>query len=119
VLQVLIYIQIPVLYFARMTDPAFAQLGAAGLEGATAFWVVSDARLLLLAVFWAWSCWRFVRTVMRPEREHAEPEAMDPLKTDCRHFRPDRPCAPHKAHGVVCATCTEYLRPDHDARAAS
>ena len=25
---------------------------------------------------------------------------MDPLKTDCRHFRPDRPCTPHKLHGV-------------------
>ena len=36
---------------------------------------------------------------------------MDPLKTDCRHFRPDRPCAPHKAHGVVCATCTEFYDP--------
>ena len=36
---------------------------------------------------------------------------MDPLKTDCRHFRPDRPCAPHKAHGVVCATCTEFYSP--------
>jgi hypothetical protein len=71
VLQVLIYVQIPVLYFARMTDPAFAQLGAAGLEGATAFWVVSDARLLLLALFWAWCCWAFVRTVMRPEASAA------------------------------------------------
>jgi len=36
---------------------------------------------------------------------------MDPLKTDCRHFRPDRPCAPHKEHGVVCATCTEFYDP--------
>lgn len=36
---------------------------------------------------------------------------MDPLKTDCRHFRPDRPCAPHKAHGVVCATCTTHYDP--------
>src|SRR5262245_6386084 len=36
---------------------------------------------------------------------------MDPLKTDCRHFRPDRPCAPHKQHGVVCATCTEFYDP--------
>ena len=36
---------------------------------------------------------------------------MDPLKTDCRHFRPDRPCAPHKAHGVICATCTEFYDP--------
>jgi ADP-heptose:LPS heptosyltransferase len=36
---------------------------------------------------------------------------MDPLKTDCRHFRPDRPCTPHKLHGVVCATCTEHYDP--------
>jgi len=36
---------------------------------------------------------------------------MDPLKTDCRHFRPDRPCAPHKQHGVVCATCTRHYDP--------
>ncbi len=36
---------------------------------------------------------------------------MDPVKTDCRHFRPDRPCAPHKQHGVVCATCTEFYDP--------
>ncbi len=33
---------------------------------------------------------------------------MDPLKTDCRHFRPDRPCGPHKLHGVVCATDEQY-----------
>jgi len=36
---------------------------------------------------------------------------MDPLKTDCRHFRPDRPCTPHKLHGVICATCTEFYDP--------
>lgn len=30
------------------------------------------------------------------------------LKTDCRHFRSDRPCAPHKLRGKVCATCDEY-----------
>jgi heptosyltransferase-2 len=36
---------------------------------------------------------------------------MDPLKTDCRHFRPDRPCAPHKQHGVICATCTDDYDP--------
>jgi len=36
---------------------------------------------------------------------------MDPIKTDCRHFRPDRPCTPHKRHGVVCASCTEHYDP--------
>ena len=71
VLQLLIYVQIPVLYFARMTDPAYAQMGAAGLEGAAAFWAVSDARIVLLALFWAWSCWAFVRTVMRPAERAA------------------------------------------------
>ncbi|MFO1031900.1 MAG: glycosyltransferase family 9 protein [Planctomycetota bacterium] len=30
------------------------------------------------------------------------------LKQDCRHVRWDRPCAPHKRRGKVCATCDEY-----------
>jgi hypothetical protein len=30
------------------------------------------------------------------------------LKTDCRHMRWDRPCAPHKRRGKVCSTCDEY-----------
>jgi ADP-heptose:LPS heptosyltransferase len=38
---------------------------------------------------------------------------MMPLKTDCRFFRGDVPCAPHKAHGVHCvdargADCQHY-----------
>lgn len=32
----------------------------------------------------------------------------DALRWDCRHFRTDRPCDPHKKRGVVCATCDEY-----------
>lgn len=32
------------------------------------------------------------------------------LRRDCRHFRSDRPCAPHKARGVVCASCDVYER---------
>ena len=36
---------------------------------------------------------------------------MDPVKTDCRHFRSDRPCEPHKHTGVVCATCTDDYDP--------
>jgi heptosyltransferase-2 len=36
---------------------------------------------------------------------------MSDLKPDCRHFRGDRPCAPHKATGVVCATCTDDYEP--------
>lgn len=31
-----------------------------------------------------------------------------PLKTDCRHFRSDRPCSPHKLRGKICPTCDEY-----------
>ena len=33
------------------------------------------------------------------------------LKTDCRHFRWERPCAPHKQKGVVCATCVADYDP--------
>lgn len=35
-------------------------------------------------------------------------EAGYPLKTDCRHFRSDRPCTPHKLRGKICPTCDEY-----------
>ncbi|MCB9881678.1 MAG: glycosyltransferase family 9 protein [Planctomycetes bacterium] len=30
------------------------------------------------------------------------------LKRDCRHFRSERPCRPHKHRGVVCASCDVY-----------
>jgi ADP-heptose:LPS heptosyltransferase len=30
------------------------------------------------------------------------------IKTDCRHFHGDRPCAPHKETGIKCDNCTEY-----------
>lgn len=30
------------------------------------------------------------------------------IQFDCRHYRGDRPCAPHKREGVVCATCPDY-----------
>lgn len=30
------------------------------------------------------------------------------LKPDCRHFRWDHPCAPHKRRGVTCPSCDEY-----------
>lgn len=34
---------------------------------------------------------------------------LDPiLKPDCAHFHSDRPCAPHKRRGKVCASCDEY-----------
>src|ERR1700690_260209 len=39
--------------------------------------------------------------------------SLSQLKTDCRHFRGDLPCKPHKLHGVHCvdsngATCGYY-----------
>ena len=30
------------------------------------------------------------------------------LNADCRHVRWDRPCAPHKQRGKLCASCDEY-----------
>jgi heptosyltransferase-2 len=36
-------------------------------------------------------------------------EAFDRLRRDCRHFRGDRPCEPHKATGVACdENCPQY-----------
>lgn len=35
---------------------------------------------------------------------------MRSVKTDCRHYRGSRPCAPHKQYGVICAAC-EYYTP--------
>lgn len=35
------------------------------------------------------------------------------LKSDCRHVRWDRPCAPHKQRGKVCATCDEHAPVRH------
>lgn len=32
----------------------------------------------------------------------------DGLHVDCRHFRWDRPCAPHKATGVTCPDCQQH-----------
>ena len=29
-------------------------------------------------------------------------------KADCRHFTGEKPCAPHKAKGVVCKDCPQY-----------
>jgi heptosyltransferase-2 len=33
---------------------------------------------------------------------------MDFFKPDCRHFTGEKPCAPHKAEGVVCRDCPRY-----------
>ena len=33
---------------------------------------------------------------------------MDFYKQDCRHFTGEKPCAPHKAEGVVCRDCPRY-----------
>ena len=37
---------------------------------------------------------------------------MRTVYSDCRHYRGDRPCAPHKDHGVVCEGCPYYDRID-------
>ena len=29
-------------------------------------------------------------------------------KLDCRHFKGDKPCVPHKEHGVICNDCNHY-----------
>lgn len=44
-----------------------------------------------------------------------DPQTLASLKTDCRWFRGDVPCAPHKAHGVHCiqnegSSCSYYER---------
>ncbi len=35
------------------------------------------------------------------------------LKTDCRFYRGDRPCAPNKQFGIVCTECTHYAPIEH------
>jgi len=35
-------------------------------------------------------------------------------KADCRHFRGDVPCVPHKAHGVHCMDCADYTPTDRN-----
>jgi heptosyltransferase-2 len=32
---------------------------------------------------------------------------------DCRHYRSDRPCAPHKREGVTCGDCAHYVKVEH------
>ncbi|MHC5212268.1 MAG: glycosyltransferase 87 family protein [Planctomycetota bacterium] len=59
-LELLIYVQIPVLYYETMAGPEPV------LRTASTFWIVSDTRLVLLLAFWAWSLWAIVRTVGRP-----------------------------------------------------
>jgi heptosyltransferase-2 len=39
---------------------------------------------------------------------------MIPLKTDCRYFRGDVPCKPHKAHGVHCVDGAGNVCPHYD-----
>ena len=38
------------------------------------------------------------------------PDTEIELSTDCRHFRFDRPCAPHKLEGVTCPRCVHHDR---------
>lgn len=39
---------------------------------------------------------------------------MIPYKSDCRHFRGDIPCAPHKREGVHCDGCVHYAPVDRN-----
>ena len=36
------------------------------------------------------------------------------IKRDCRYFRGDVPCKPHKLHGVHCADCNYYYKTNED-----
>ncbi|HOW27089.1 MAG TPA: glycosyltransferase family 9 protein [Elusimicrobiota bacterium] len=36
----------------------------------------------------------------------------DLYRSDCRYFRPESPCAPHKKSGVLCRSCRDY-QPAH------
>jgi hypothetical protein len=59
-LEGLLYLQMPVLYYEALT-------GSSGsLHGARAFWAVCDLRIAVLFLFWAWSLSAFLRTVVRP-----------------------------------------------------
>lgn len=53
---------------------------------------------------------RFARLLSTPDPANADIRGVTDfeLKADCRHVRWDRPCAPHKARGKVCASCDEY-----------
>jgi len=75
-LQLLIYVQIPVLYYERMGVPG------ASLNGASGFWAVCDLRIALLFTFWAWSLVAFLRTVWRGEdTPGSEPTPMPTVAT--------------------------------------
>ncbi len=59
VLAVVVYVQMPLLYYQRMGRPG------SSLDGATAFWAASDTRIILMALFLAWSTASFLATVRR------------------------------------------------------
>jgi len=39
---------------------------------------------------------------------------MAEIKRDCRHFKGDVPCKPHKLHAVHCTDCNYYDKTDKD-----
>ncbi|MGQ0553875.1 MAG: hypothetical protein ACT4PU_11730 [Planctomycetota bacterium] len=67
-LELLIYLQIPLLFYSHMTTPEAAAALARGqpaIPPEAFFWWVSDGRHLLLFGLWAWSLAAFLRTVSR------------------------------------------------------
>lgn len=67
-LEVLIYVQMPVMFYARPADAA----GEALMQPIDGFWAVMDARIVALVSFWAWSSVMFVRTVLSGAAETDE-----------------------------------------------
>jgi len=71
VLAVMVYVQMPLLYYERL------QPGGTLVESA-AFWAASDTRIALLGLFFAWSATAFVRSVRRDRRAAATRPDMAP-----------------------------------------
>ncbi len=77
-LEVLIYVQMPVMYYAGPAEVDGAPALMQPLEG---FWAVCDARIAVLVSVWAWSLVMFLRTVFARtavDPHDAEPTAAIP-----------------------------------------
>lgn len=61
-LAVVMYVQMPLLYYARFGQPGQPE------DASTAFWTVNDTRIALMALFLAWAAAAFVRAVRRDRR---------------------------------------------------
>jgi hypothetical protein len=62
VLAVIVYVQMPLLYYERFADPGRSP------DDAPAFWAACDTRIALMALFFAWSATAFARAVRREPR---------------------------------------------------